>query len=75
LRTLKADWLNGAAKDDQKAKAKSLIQLSLSQVDAAALANVAAVDPGALQSAVQKKPAGWRLLPRRLTRSGNLRPC
>jgi hypothetical protein len=55
LRTLKADWLNGVAKDDQKAKAKSLIQLSLSQVAAAALANVAAVDPVELQSAVQKK--------------------
>jgi hypothetical protein len=55
LRTLKADWLNGVAMDDQKAKAKSLIHLNLSQVDAAALANVAAVDPGELQSAVQKK--------------------
>lgn len=58
LRTLKADWLNGVAKDDQKAKAKSLIQLSLTQVDAVALANVAAVDPGELQSAVQKKASG-----------------
>jgi hypothetical protein len=63
LRTLRADWLNGAAKDDQKAKAKSLIQLSLSQVDAAALANVAAVDPGELQSAVQKKANGLAAAP------------
>jgi hypothetical protein len=55
LRTLKADWLNGVGMDDQKAKAKSLIHLNLSQVDAAALANVAAVDPGELQSALQKK--------------------
>jgi len=58
LRKLKADWLNGVAKDDQKAKAKSLIELSLSQVDVAAVANVAAVDPGELQSAVQKKASG-----------------
>jgi len=58
LRTLKGDWLNGAAKPDQKAKAKSLIQLSLSQANAAALANVAAVDAEALQSAVQKKADG-----------------
>jgi hypothetical protein len=58
LRTLKADWLNGLAKADQKAKAKSLIQLSLSHADVAALANVAAVDPGELQSAVQKKAGG-----------------
>ncbi len=63
LRTLKADWLNGVAKDDQKAKAKSLIQLSLSHVDAAALANVAAVDPGELQSAVQKKVSGQDAAP------------
>ncbi|MCG2627477.1 hypothetical protein L6654_12645 [Bradyrhizobium sp. WYCCWR 13023] len=58
LRTLKGDWLNGAAKPDQKAKAKSLIQLSLSPANAAALANVAAVDAGALLSAAQKKADG-----------------
>jgi hypothetical protein len=63
LRTLRGDWLNGAAKADQKAKAKSLIQLSLSQVNATALANVAAVDPGALQSAVQKKARGEAAAP------------
>jgi hypothetical protein len=58
LRTLRADWLNGVAKNDQKAKAKSLIQLSLSQINATALANVAAVETAALQSAVQKKASG-----------------
>ncbi|QKD01271.1 hypothetical protein [Mesorhizobium loti] len=63
LRTLRADWLNGVAKDDQKAKAKSLIQLSLSQIDATALANVAAVDPAALQSAVQKKASSQAAAP------------
>lgn len=63
LRTLKADWLNGVAKDDQKAKAKSLIQLSLSQVTAGVLANVAAVDPDELRSAVQKKASGQAAAP------------
>jgi hypothetical protein len=63
LRKLKADWLNGVPKDAQKAKAKSLIQLNLSQVDPVALANVAAVDPGQLQSAVQKKASGQEISP------------
>ncbi len=55
--------MNGAAKDDQKAKANSLIQLSLSQINATALANVAAVDPAALQAAVQKKANGVAAAP------------
>lgn len=63
LRTLKGDWLNGAAKDDQKAKANSLIHLNLSRINATALANVAAVDPAALQAAVQKKADGVAAAP------------
>jgi len=63
LRTLKADWLNGVAKEDQKAKAKSLVQLNLTRVNAVALANVAAVDPGELQAAVQKKGNGQGAAP------------
>jgi hypothetical protein len=70
LRKLKADWLNGVAKDDQKAKAKSLIQLNLSQVDPVALANVAAVDPGQLQSAVQKKASGQATSPQETSTLG-----
>lgn len=58
LQKLRADWLNGVAKDDQKAKAKSLIYLGLSQADATAMANVAAVDPGKLLSAAQKQSGG-----------------
>ena len=58
LRTLRSAWLNGVAKEDQKAKAKSLIHLGLSQVDSAALANVAAVDPEKLQLAMQKTAVG-----------------
>lgn len=58
LRKLKADWMNGVAKEDQKAKAKSLINLGLSQAGATALANVAAVDPAMLRSAMQKTVNG-----------------
>jgi hypothetical protein len=63
LRKLKADWLNGVAKDDQKTKAKSLIHLGLSQVDVTALANVAAVDPGKLRLAVQNTVSGQAAAP------------
>src|ERR1043165_6396017 len=70
LRKLKADWLNGVAKDDQKAKARSLIQLNLTQVDPVALANVAAVDPGQLQSAVQKKASGQEISPQETSTLG-----
>jgi hypothetical protein len=63
LRKLKADWLNGVAKEDQKVKAKSLIHLGLSQINATALANVAAVDPGTLQLAMQKTASGQAAAP------------
>src|SRR5437879_4977920 len=45
LRTLRANWLNGMPKPDQKAKAKALIHLGLTQGNAAALAAAARVDP------------------------------
>jgi hypothetical protein len=67
LRKLKADWLNGVAKEDQKAKAKSLINLGLSQAGATALANVAAVDPAMLQSAMQKTGNGQAATPEEAT--------
>jgi hypothetical protein len=70
LRKLKADWLNGVAKENQKSKAKSLIQLNVSQVDPVALANVAAVDPGQLQSAVQKKASGQDISPQETSTLG-----
>jgi hypothetical protein len=58
LQTLKANWLNGVAKADQKAKAKALIHLGLTQGNATALATAAGVDPATLGSLAQKVSAG-----------------
>jgi len=58
LQTLKANWMNGVPKADQKAKAKALIHLGLSQNNAAALANTAGVDPGKLTSLAKKTESG-----------------
>ncbi len=60
LRTLKANWLNGVAKVDQKAKAKALIHLGLTQGNAAALAAAAGVDAAKLTSLAQKTAAGTK---------------
>lgn len=57
-RTLKANWLNGVALADQKAKAKSLIHLGLTQDSARALAKVAGVDPAKLESLAKKTANG-----------------
>ena len=54
LQMMRADWLNGVAKEEQKARAKSLIHLGLSQSNVTGLASVAAVDALKLQSAMQK---------------------
>lgn len=54
LQTLKANWLNGVAKADQKAKAKSLIHLGLTQGNAAELAGAAGVDAAKLTSLAEK---------------------
>jgi hypothetical protein len=48
LATLKANWLNGMAKADQKAVAKSLIRLGLTSGKAELLAKATGVDAGAL---------------------------
>jgi hypothetical protein len=58
LRTLRANWLNGVEKADQKAKAKSLIHLGLTKGNAQALANAAGVDATKLQSLADKTAAG-----------------
>jgi hypothetical protein len=58
LETLKANWLNGVAKADQKATAKSLIHLSLTQGNAEALATAAGVDATTLKSLAEKTAAG-----------------
>ena len=46
--TLKANWFNGTALASQKAIAKSLIKLNLSDTNAAALATATGVEPGVL---------------------------
>ena len=58
LRTLKANWLNGMAKADQKAKAKSLIHLGLTAGNAQGLAYAAGVNATKLQSLAQKTADG-----------------
>jgi hypothetical protein len=58
LRSLKANWLNGVPKTDQKAKAKALIHLGLTQGNAAALATAAGVNAAKLTSLAQKTASG-----------------
>lgn len=58
LRTLRANWLNGVAKADQKAKAKSLIHLGLTSGNAQSLANAAGVSAAKMQSLAQKTADG-----------------
>jgi hypothetical protein len=61
LRTLKANWLNGVAKADQKAKAKSLIHLGLTKGSAGALAAAAGVDQTKLVSLANKTASGGQV--------------
>jgi hypothetical protein len=63
LRTLRANWLNGVAEADQKAKAKALIHLRLTKGDAAALAALAGVDAATLQSVADKAMTGGQVTP------------
>jgi len=58
LQTLKANWLNGVPKADQKAKTKSLIHLGLTRGSAARLATAAGVDGKKLASLAQKTADG-----------------
>jgi hypothetical protein len=59
--TLYANWLNGMAKADQKAVAKSLIRLGLTPQNAATLADALRVDPAALTSVASKINLGTAL--------------
>ena len=56
--TLRAHWINGVPKDDQKAKAKALIRLGLSPKNAAAVAEGARVDVARFTTAIQKIQTG-----------------
>jgi len=61
LATLKANWLNGMAKADQKAVAKSLIRLGLTSGKAELLAKATGVDAGALATAAKAVTDGAAL--------------
>jgi hypothetical protein len=63
LRTLRANWLNGDSAADQKAKARAMIHLRLTQGDAAALAKLVGVDAEVLQSAATKATKGEKVSP------------
>jgi hypothetical protein len=52
--TLRANWMNGMAMADQKAIAKALIKLNLSDTTAAKMAAITGVDPAALASVATK---------------------
>ena len=49
---IRASWINGVAKEEQKAAATSLIRLGLTPANAAALAASCKVDPVALQAVI-----------------------
>lgn len=55
--TLRANWINGLAKDDQKAQAKSLIRMGLSSDTAGELASAAHVDEPKLRAVIAKVEA------------------
>jgi hypothetical protein len=61
--TLRANWLNGVSKADQKATAKSLIRLSLTPEGAGQLAAASGVDPQSLKACAQRIRDGGNLLP------------
>ena len=63
LRTLRANWLNGVAEADQKAKAKAMIHLRLTKGDATALAALAGIDAATLQSVAEKAMTGGQVTP------------
>ncbi len=54
IETLRANWMNGMAKADQKASAKALIRLKLKPETAAAMATLAGVNPEELTAAATR---------------------
>ena len=61
--TLKANWINGVAKEDQKTAAKTLIRLGLNAQGAAAMAAAGHIDVVDLTAAIAKVEAGLPLTP------------
>jgi hypothetical protein len=62
LGTLRANWINGVAMPAQKAAAKSLIHLGLTEVNAPHLAAATSVDPKVLGDAARKIASGTPLI-------------
>ncbi len=63
METIKANWLNGVPKADQKAVAKSLIHLGLAPSNANQLAAVVGIDAAALSATAKKIDSGAPMLP------------
>jgi len=61
--TLRANWINGVAEADQKAKAKAMIHLRLTKGDAAELAGLTGVDEDMLVSVAAKTTTGETVTP------------
>jgi hypothetical protein len=68
--TLLANWMNGMAKADQKAAAKSLIRAALKPINAAQMARVAGVNPDHLSAAAQHAYANAPLSPEEMNALG-----
>jgi len=58
---IRANWIGGVAKADQKAKAQAIIKLGLDSTNAPQIAAATHVDPTALQAAVTKLETGAAL--------------
>jgi hypothetical protein len=63
LGTLRANWINGVSKADQKATAKSLIRVGLTADNAAAIAKAAGVDAEKLTKTATSIRSGGQLAP------------
>jgi hypothetical protein len=59
--TLKANWINGVAKEDQKAAAKNLIRLGLSSGNATTMAEAGHVDAARLSAIITAIESGGAL--------------
>lgn len=66
IETLRANWLNGVSKADQKAKAKALIRLMLTADTAEEMANATGVNATHLQIAAQRVRDDEDLMPQDL---------
>jgi hypothetical protein len=61
--TIYANWVNGVSTPDQKAAAKAMIRLGLTETNAATLAPIASLDSGEFQATIAKVQHGADLGP------------